>query len=256
MLPVLVLGPLLAAAGLYASIFAYQLIAALVLYGAIAGVIGLYLLGLVSSSSNEAAALSVLQELVWSSDTANFVVGSIGALATLRLVTRTVMAAPEASSWRRAVRAGAVAVAVAGLAAGIDYRYGVTPYVERLAPRPDFAAAQREVNCPMSVAQLAQGDFKLQGCVTEVEGLLVYSEGPRRLELYQDGAGTPSIKVYFLLGGRTLFGATSPRLPPSYYDQVSEFVGKRVRIVGMAFAGHVRADIGHIVLADARPRTQ
>ena len=89
--------------------------------------------------------------------------------------------------------------------------------------------------------------------VAEVEGVLVYADGPRRLELHPEGAGTPSIRVYFLLGDRTLFGATAPRLPPSYYDQVSEFVGKRVRIVGMTAPGQVRADIGHIVLADAQP---
>jgi hypothetical protein len=249
----LVVGPLVAVAGFYAATFAFLLITRLLVFAATVGVIGLYFLGIISSQNDIGAAPSLFLEWARSSVTAFYAVGSIGALAALTVVTRTVVAGPEASSSRRAIRTGAVAVGVAVLAAGVDWRYGVTPLVERLAPRADFAEAQRSVTCPLTVAEIAEGGSRANGCVTEVEGVLVYADGPRRLELHPEGAGTPSIRVYFFLGDRTLFGAAAPRLPPSYYDQVSEFVGKRVRIVGMTAPGQVRADIGHIVLADAQP---
>jgi hypothetical protein len=252
-LPLLVVGPFLAAAGFYTAVFASLLIAQLLFFAATSGLIILYFLGLISSNNDIGAAPALLVEWMRSSDTAFYVVGSIGALAAVAIAARAVMVGPEAASWRRAVRIGAVAVSLAGLAAGVDWKYSVTPLVERLAPRTDFATAQRDVTCPLSVAEIAEGGSRANGCVTEVEGVLVYAERPRRLELSTDDAGTPSIRVYFFLGNRTLFGATSPRLPPSYYDQVSGFVGKRVRIVGTAAPGQVRAEFGHIVLADARP---
>ena len=249
----LVVGPFLAVAGFYMTTFASLLLAQALFFVATAGLIGLYFLGFISSNNDIGAAPALLLEWVRSNNTALYAVGSIGALATLTVVARAVVVAPGAPSWRRAVLIAAGAVGVTGLAAGIDWVYGVTPLVERLRPRPDFSAAERDVTCALSIAEIAEGDRRANGCVTEVEGLLVYAERPRRLELYPEGARTPSIRVYFFRGDRTLFGATSPRLPPRYYDQVSEFVGKRVRIVGSARPGQVRADIGHIALADARP---
>jgi hypothetical protein len=252
-LPLLVVGPFVTVAGFYTATFAYVLVAQLLVFAATLGWIGLYFLGLVSSQNDLGAAPALLLEWVRSNVTAFYVVGLIGALATLFVVARAVVVGPEVSSWGRAVRLGAVAVGVAGLAAAADWRYGVTPLGEWLAPRADFAAAQRDVTCSLSVAEIAQGDSRANGCVTEVEGVLVYAERPRRLELHPEGAGTPSIRVYFFFKDRTLFGASGPRLPPRYYDQVSDFVGKHVRIVGTAAPGQVRADIGHIVLADAPP---
>jgi len=252
-LPLLVVGPFVTVAGFYTATFAYVLIAQLLSFAATVGWIGLYFLGIVSSRNDLGAAPALLMEWVRSNVTAFYVVGSIGALATLSVVARAVKVEPEASSWGRAVRMAAVAVGVAGLAAAGDWRYGVTPVGEWLTPRADFAAAQRDVTCSLSVAEIAQGGSKANGCVTEVEGVLAYAERPRRLELHTEGAETPAIRVYFFLRDRTLFGASGSRLPPRYYDQVSEFVGKRVRIVGTAAPGQVRADIGHIVLADAPP---
>src|SRR5882672_250148 len=126
-LPLLVVGPFLTVAGFYTATFAYVLIAQLLSFAATVGWIGLYFLGLVSSRNDLGAAPALVMEWVRSNVTAFYVVGSIGALATLSVVARAMVAGPEASSWGRAVRMGAVAVGVAGLAAAGDWRYGVTP---------------------------------------------------------------------------------------------------------------------------------
>jgi hypothetical protein len=259
-LSLLVVGPWSAAAGFYVAGFAFQLIARLLSYATMFSIVALYLLGVVSSSSESGAAPLLVFEWAQTSIAATDAAGSLGALASLLLATRAVRAAPEASAWRRALRFGAVAGGVAVLAAGADLRYELTPYIEPFVPRSDFAAARRDVTCPMSVTEIAQSNISGNGCVTEVEGVLVYLEHPRRFELVPAGAGYPSIRVYFTRGGRTLFGGKSPRLPPRYYDRVSRFVGKRVRIVGTAVPGVVTADFAHIVLADASapstPRAQ
>jgi len=119
-LPLLVVGPFLTVAGFYTATFAYVLIAQLLAFAATLGWIGLYFLGLVSSQNDLGAAPALLLEWVRSNLTAFYVVGSIGALATLSIVARAVVAGPEASSWGRAVRMAAVAVGVAGLAAAAD----------------------------------------------------------------------------------------------------------------------------------------
>ena len=254
LLSVLVVGPLSMAAGFYVASFAYQLITQLLFYVASLGLVALYVLGLVSGSSDAGTAPLILLDLARSNDTATYAAGSIGALATLVLVTRTIVVGPRAPSWRGAVRFGAVAAGVASLTAGADLWYGVTPYVGRLIPHTDFATAERDVTCPMSVLEIATTDIKGNGCVTDVEGVLVYSNG--RFELHREDGQLPSIQVHFFRGRRSLFSETNPRLPPRYYDQVGEFVGKRVHIIGTAVLGAVSADVGHVVLADARaPRT-
>src|SRR5262245_56049426 len=151
-LPVVVLGPVLAGAGFYTALLASVLAAQLLFYAATLGLIGLHFVGLVSSQNNLGAALALVPEWIRSSGMAFYVVGAIGAVAALSVVARAVMSEPEASSWRRAARIGAIAVGVAGLAAGVDWRFSVTPLADRLASHPDFATAQRGVTCSLSVA--------------------------------------------------------------------------------------------------------
>src|SRR3984893_17484316 len=153
LLSVLVVGPLSMAAGFYVASFAYQLITQLLFYVVSLGLLALYVLGLASGSSDVGTAPLILLDLARSNDTATYTAGSIGALATLVLLTRTIVVGPGAPSWRGAVRFGAVAAGVAGLTAGADLCYGVTPYVARLIPHTDFATAERDVTCPMSVME-------------------------------------------------------------------------------------------------------
>jgi len=108
------------------------------------------------------------------------------------------------------------------------------------------------VTCRLTVVEIAQLPDKLSRCVAEVEGILVYPEGSTRFELQQEGVRHPTIQVSFFRGRRTLFTDASRTVPPRFYDQVSRFVGKRVRIVGTAVNGQVSADVGHVAFAEAR----
>jgi len=252
LLSMLVVGPLSAAAGFYVAVFAYRLITQLLFYAASVGLIVLYLLGFVSNSTKAAAAPLLLLEVARKSGTATCAAGVMGALAALALLTRIARVGSAPFSWRSTVRFEAVVVGVAGLALCADLWLGVTPYVDRLMPHSDFASARRDVTCRLSVAEIAQLRDNLSGCVAEVEGILVYSSGADHFDLCPEGARYPSIKVYFYRGRRTLFSAMSTTAQPRYFNQVSPFVGKRVRIIGQAVNGQVSADVGHIVLADER----
>jgi hypothetical protein len=96
-------------------------------------------------------------------------------------------------------------------------------YVDRIMPHSSMAAAERSVTCRLTVMEITQLPDKLSQCIVEVEG------------------------------SRTLFSAASRAVPPRFYEQVSGFLGKRVRIVGTAVNGQVSADVGHVVaLAEAQ----
>jgi hypothetical protein len=250
-LATLVVGPLSAAVGFYLAAFVYRLVIGILYYLGSMTVIILYLLGIVSSETPTAPfAPLILIQWARTSEVAFLVAGVAGAVGTLIVIARVIAAAPAASYWRRAAIAGAVMVGFGAVAGAGDLWYGITPYVDRLMPHSDLAAAEREVTCRLTVTQVAQLQDKLSGCIAEVEGVLVYEERMRRFSLYPLEDRHPTISVYFFRGRRSIFGDDDRTGPPRFYDQVSNFVGKRVRIVGTALNGQLSADVGHIVLAE------
>jgi hypothetical protein len=251
----LVIAPPASAAGFYLASFGYRLVTHLSFFVASVGLIVLTLLGIISRNTpEEAYAPLLLVERARASEGAMYAAGWLGALLVLVLVVIVVVVAKgaEEASWRRARWAGAVVAVLAVFAGGADLYYGVTPYVERIMPHSSMAAAERSVTCRLTVVEIAQLPDKLSRCVAEVEGILVYPEGSTRFELQQEGVRHPTIQVSFFRGRRTLFTEASRTVPPRFYDQVSGFVGKRVRIVGTAVNGQVSADVGHVALAEAR----
>jgi hypothetical protein len=232
-------------AGFYAASFAYRLVIGILSYLVTMTFIILYLLGIVSSNTPGAPFAPMLL-LQWAAkNEASFVVaGFAGAIATLVLVAR-------ASTWRRAAFAAAALVGLAAVAGAADLWYGVTPYVDRLMPHSDLASAEQTVTCRLTVTEIAQLPDRLSGCVAEVQGVLRYKDSMRRFELFPIDDRHPTIYVYFFRGRRTIFTEENLTGPPRYYDQVSNFEGKRVRVIGKALSGAIYADVGHIVLSDA-----
>ena len=55
----------------------------------------------------------------------------------------------------------------------------------------------------------------------------------------------------FIRPRQSIFTDDSRTAAPRYYDQVGNFVGRRVRVVGKALNGAVYVDVGHIVLTEA-----
>jgi hypothetical protein len=235
-----------AAAGFYGASFAYRLLVGILSYLVTMTFIILYLLGIVSSNT-PSAPFAPLLLLQWAgaSEIAFQAAGFTGTVGTLVLMAR-------ASSWRRAALAGAAILGFAAVAGAADLWYGVTPYVDRVMPHSDLAAVQRTVTCRLTVVEIARLEDKLSGCIAEVEGVLRYQNNMKRFALFPLEDRQPTIYVYFFRGRRPLFTEESQTGRPRYYDQVSNFDGRRVRIIGTAVNGALTADVGHVVAADAR----
>ena len=233
------------AAGFYAASFAYRLLVGIFSYLVTMTFIILYLLGIVSSNTPTAPfAPMLLIQWAGKSEAAFLIAGFAGAVGTLVLVAR-------ATTWRRAALAGAALFGFAAVAGAADLWYGVTPYVDRVTPHSDLASAQQTVTCRLTVLEIAHLEDKLSGCIAEVEGVLRYQENMKRFALFPAEDRQPTIYVYFFRGRRTIFSEENEAGRPRYYDQVSNFVGRRVRIIGKALNGAVYADVGHVVLAEA-----
>ena len=244
-LSILLIGLPAAVAGFYGASFAFRLVVGILSYLATMTLIILYLLGIVSSNTPTAPFAPVLV-LQWAgaSDVVFQAAGIAGAVGTLILIAL-------ASSWRRAALGGAAILGFAAVAGAADLWYGVTPYVDHVMPHSDLAAVERTVTCRLTVIEIAHLEDKLSGCIAEVEGVLRYQNNMKRFALFPLEDPQPTIYVYFFRGRRTLFTEDNQTGRPRYYDQVSDLVGKRVRIVGKALNGALYADVGHVVLAEA-----
>ena len=234
-----------AVVGFYVASFAFRLVIGILSYLVTMTLIILYVLGIISNNTPSTPfAPILLLQWVARSEAAFLTAGFAGAVGTLILVAR-------ASTWRRAALAGAALVGVAVVAGAADLWYGVTPYVDRLTPHSDLASAQQTVTCRLTVLEIAQLPDKLSGCVAEVEGVLRYQERMKRFSLFPLEDQQPTISVYFFRGRQSIFTDDSRTAAPRYYDQVGNFVGRRVRVVGKALNGAVYVDVGHIVLTEA-----
>src|SRR5262245_13494281 len=232
-------------AGFYAASFIFRVVIQILSYLVTMSMIILFLLGIISRETPAAPfAPILLLQLAARNETAFLIAGMCGAAGTLVLIG-------FASTSRRAALTGAALAGFAAVAGAADLWYGVTPYVDRLMPHSDLASAQQTVTCRLTVREVAQLADKLSGCVAEVEGVLRYQESMRRFELFPLEDRRPTIYVYFFRGRRTIFTEENVMGPPRYYDQVSTFVGRRVRVIGKALSGAVYVDVGHIVLTEA-----
>ena len=80
--------------------------------------------------------------------------------------------------------------------------------------------------------------------------MLVYSRQTHRFELLLDGGEFPTVSVSFFRGRRTFFSDIRAAGKRRYYDQVSAFEGKRVRVIGTEYHGYPSVNVGHIALAE------
>lgn len=237
------LAPVTMASAFYVAAFIYRLTSQLLFYVATVGMLVLHALGV---SAPIIQAPSAILEPIRRSGGALTVAGAVGALIGLVLLARA--AGRHGRAWRQSLILVATALMLAVTAAAVDAYYGVTPFADRLSPHESFASIEPRIACRLTPADLTTLPDRQSGCIAEVNGILEYSTRMHRFALRSLDIGGPAVNVFFFRGRRSQFSETPEGNRPRYYDQVAEFIGQPVRVVGVATNGQIDVDVGHIAL--------